>query len=112
MTFVRVARGFAEASLAGLAFAFAILLIGIPIALIVRGMHAGLSWLVRLGGDMSAFVDALVWVSSSAGGLVMALVVAALVVRFFHWRSSVRARAISSETPHIEVGRRELGRAA
>jgi hypothetical protein len=47
MSFVRVIRGFAGASLAVLAFAIAILLIGIPIALIVRGLHEGLSWLVR-----------------------------------------------------------------
>ena len=47
MSFVRVVRGFAEASVAVLAFAIAILLLGIPIALIVRGLHEGLSWLVR-----------------------------------------------------------------
>jgi hypothetical protein len=86
MSFVGVIRGFAEASLAALAFAFAILLIGIPIALVVRGLHEALSWLVRLRGEMSGLGEALVSVSSVAGGLVIMLLVATLVVRFFHWR--------------------------
>src|SRR3954453_13015541 len=80
MSFVRVIRGFAEASVAALVFAFAILLIGIPIALIVRGLHEGLSWLVRLGSEMSGLTEPLVAVSSVAGGLGIALLVAPLVV--------------------------------
>jgi hypothetical protein len=48
-SFARVIRGFAEASLVALGFALAILLIGTPVALIVRGLQEGLSWLARLG---------------------------------------------------------------
>ncbi len=46
--FLRTIRGFAEASLVALGFALAILLIGAPIALIVRGLHEGFSWLAAL----------------------------------------------------------------
>ena len=112
MPFGRVIRGIAEGALAAVAFAFAIWLIGIPIALIVRGLHAGLSWLVRLAGEVPALVEALVSVSSTVAGLVTALVVAALLVRFFHWRDTFRARVISGETPHTDVGRQQIGRAA
>ena len=112
MPFGRVVRGITEGSLAAVAFAFAIWLIGIPVALIVRGLHAGLSWLVGLGGEMSALVEALVSVSSTAGGLVIALVVATLLVRLFHWRNTFRAAVVSGETPHTDVGREEIGRAA
>jgi hypothetical protein len=76
VSFVRVIRAFAEGSLAVLAAAIALLLIGIPIALIVRGLHEGLSWTVRLAGEMSAGVEALVSVVSVVGGLVIALVAA------------------------------------
>ena len=112
VSFVRVVRGFAEASLVALAFAGAILLIGTPIALIVRGLHEGLSWLVRLGGDMSALVQALVSVSSVVGGLVIAAVFATLLVRLFRWRHTFRARVISGENPHTQLRRQETGRAA
>lgn len=99
MSFLRVIRGFAEASLVVLAFAFAILLIGIPIALIVRGLYEGLSWLVRLSGDTSAPVQALVWVSSVAGGLAIAAILARLLVRFFHWRHSETTSRHASQVP-------------
>lgn len=112
MSFHRVMRGFAEASLVVVAVAFAIVLIGIPIALIVRGLHEGLSWLVRLGGGMSAPVQALVSVSSVAGGLVIAAVLGRLLVRFFHWRHTFRARVISGEAPHTQPGRQQIGRVA
>ena len=103
MSLVRVIRGFAEGSLAVLAFAIAIVVLGIPLALMVRGLHDGLSALVRLRGDMSPLVEALVSVSSVAGSLVLALVVATLLVRFFHWRGTFRGQVISSETVHTNV---------
>jgi hypothetical protein len=99
MSFVRVMRGFAEASLVALAFVCAILLIGIPIALIVRGLHEGLSWVVRLGGDMSALVQALVSVSIVAGGLVIAAVFARLLVRFFHRRRTFNSVTSTMQNP-------------
>ena len=80
-SFVRVMRGFAEASLVALAFACAILLIGMPLALIVRGLHEALSWLVARQGDMSALVQAFVSVSSVTGGIVITAVLAKLLVR-------------------------------
>jgi len=112
MPFGRVVCGIAGGSLAAVAFAFAIWLIGIPIALIVRGLHAGLSWLVRLAGEMSGLAEALVAVSSTVGGLVIALVVATLLVRLFHWRNTFRAGVVSGETSHTDVGRQEIGRVA
>jgi len=48
MSLARVIRGVAEGSLAVLAFAVAILLIGIPIAVVVRALHDGLGWLAGL----------------------------------------------------------------
>ena len=110
--FIRVIRGFAEASLVALAFAVAIVLIGMPVTLIVRGLHEGLSWLVRLGGEMSGVIDAVVSVSSVAGGLVIAAVFARLLVRIFHWRRTFRARVISREIRHTPAGRRAIGSAA
>jgi hypothetical protein len=112
MSFVRVIRGFAEGSLAALVFAFAILVIGTPIALIIRGLDEGLSWLVRLGGEMSSRGEALVSVSSVTGGLVIALLVARLIVRSFYERRPFRARVITGRTPHTEVVRQEIGMAA
>src|SRR3954468_8162555 len=44
-------RAFAEASLLALAFGFAILLIGVPLALSVRIVYESLSWLARIGGE-------------------------------------------------------------
>ena len=105
---VRVVRGFAEASLVALAFACAILLLGMPLALIVRGLHDALSWLVARQGNMSALVQAFVSVSSVTGGLVITALLARLLVRLFHWRSTFRARAISGETPHT-LRRQEIG---
>ena len=108
----RVVRGIAEGSLAAVAFAFAILLIGIPLALIVRGLHAGLSWLVRPAGEVPALVEALVSVSSAAGGLVIGLAVAVLIVRLCHWRHTSRALMTTGETSHSKIGRQGIGRAA
>src|SRR5689334_8890824 len=54
---LRVIRGFAEASLVAVGFAVAILLIGTPLALFVRGLHEGLSWLVGLGSQTSVLVQ-------------------------------------------------------
>jgi hypothetical protein len=64
--FVRVIRGVAEASLVSIGFGFVILVIGTPIALIVRGLHETLSWLARFSGNPSAMAGALVSVSSVA----------------------------------------------
>jgi len=105
MSFVRVMRGFAEASLVALAFVCAILLIGIPIALIVRGLHEGLSWVVRLGGDMSALVQALVFVSIVAGGLVIAAVFTRLLVRFFHWRRTFQLGHLDNAKSCVDAHR-------
>jgi hypothetical protein len=94
-SFVRVIRAFAEASVVALGFVLAILAIGTPIALIVRGLHESLSWLARLHGDPSAIVEALVSLSSVAGGVILTAVLIRLVVGFFHWRRRFRARVIS-----------------
>jgi hypothetical protein len=98
-SFVRVIRGFAEGSLAAVGFALAILLLGTPLALFVRGLHEGLSWVAGLRGDTSPLVEAVVSVSSIAGGLVLAVVFARLLVGFFEWRRTFRARVSSGSTP-------------
>jgi hypothetical protein len=106
-----VTRSFAEGSLVAFAFAFAILLIGMPVVLIIRGLHEGLSWLVRSGGEMSALVEALVSVSSVAGGLVLAAVFGGLLVRLFRSRRTFRARVISGGIPRAHAGRQAIGSA-
>ncbi|HEY7170580.1 MAG TPA: hypothetical protein VH417_07015 [Vicinamibacterales bacterium] len=88
----RVVRGFAEASLMVAGFAAAILLIGTPLALLVRGLYEGLSWLVGRGGETSALVDAFVSLFSIGGGVVLLAVFVRLLVGFFDWRRRFRAR--------------------
>jgi hypothetical protein len=84
-SFIRVIRGFAEGSLVVLGFALAILLIGAPLALLARGVHEGLSWLVGLKNETTALMDAVVYVSSIAGTLILVAVLVRLLVGFFDW---------------------------
>jgi hypothetical protein len=111
-SFMRVVRGFAEGSLIAFAFAFAILLLGMPVVLIIRSLHDGLSWLVPLSGETSTLVEALVSVSSVAGGLTLAVVLGGLLVRLLRSRRTFRARVISREMPRMHAGRQALGSAA
>jgi hypothetical protein len=82
-------RAFAEASLLALAFGFAILLIGVPLALSVRIVYESLSWLARIGGEMGAVVHTLVSVASVVGGMILTAVVARGLVGFFRWRRAL-----------------------
>jgi hypothetical protein len=93
---LRIIRGFAEASLVAVTFALAILVIGTPIALLVRALHDGLSWLVGLGGDMAAMERVLVSVGSTVGGIALTAVFARAIVVFFHWPRTVRERVTSA----------------
>ena len=83
-------RAFAGVSLLALAFGFAILLIGVPLALSVRGVHESLSWLARLGGEMSPVVQTLVSVASVGGGIIVTAVFTRGLVGFFRWRRALR----------------------
>ena len=83
-------RAFAEASLLALAFGFAILLIGVPLALSVRVVYESLSWLARLGGEMGAVVQTLVSVASVVGGIIVTAVFTRGLVGFFRWRRALR----------------------
>ena len=47
MRFIRLVQGFAEASVVVIAFAVAILLLGLPVALAVRVVHEIVSWFAR-----------------------------------------------------------------
>ena len=94
-SFMRVIRGFAEGSLVVLGFALAILLIGTPLALLARGVHEGLSWLVALRGETSALMEAFVSVSSVLGTVILVAVFVRLLVGFFNWRRRFRARGSS-----------------
>jgi len=47
MRFIRLVQGFAEASVIVIAFAVAILLLGLPVALAVRAVHEIVSWFAR-----------------------------------------------------------------
>ena len=104
--FVRVIRGVAEASLAAVGFALAILLVGAPFALLVRGVHESLSWLVRLRGDVSPLGEAIVAASSVAAAIVLVVAFARGVSKFLNWRREFRARMIGeldrSAAPELE----------
>jgi hypothetical protein len=112
VSFVRVIRGFAGASLAALGFVVAILLIGAPVALIVRGLYEGLSRLARGGGDISALADALVSVASVGGSVVLAAVFVRLLVAFFDWRRRFRTRLLNRVAADTRRDREEMARAA
>ena len=95
--FARGLRAFAEASLvAGLGFSVVVLLIGTPIALLVRGLYEGLSWLTRSGDMTGPFIEALVAVASSVGGVTLFALAARTVVRRFWQRRESRLRMKSN----------------
>jgi len=86
----RVIRAFAEGSVVAFGFAFAILAVGTPIVLIIRGLHEGLSWLARLVGDPSLLVEALLSISSIAGGVTLTALIIRLLVIWISARSRSR----------------------
>ena len=88
-SFARVVRAFAEGALVAIGFALVMLLIGAPVALGIRYLHAGLSWLAASGGRVSAPVEALVSVASVAGGVIVAFVFVKLLVGVLAWRREV-----------------------
>jgi len=93
-------------------FALAILAVGTPIVLSIRGLYEGLSWLTRLVGGSSAFVDALASVSSVAGGVILTAVFIKLLVRFFHWRRRFRTDVMTGHAATARVDQREIAQAA
>jgi hypothetical protein len=97
---VRIISELAEGSLVAMAFALAILLIGTPIALLVRGVHASLSWLAALRGDMLTIDPALVSVASSLGALALTALFARALVVCFRWRRTVRELPRASWNRH------------
>ena len=96
-------RAFAGVSLLALAFGFAILLIGVPLALSARVLYESLSWLARLGGEMGAVVQTLVSVASVVGGIIVTAVFTRGLVGFFRWRRALRGErrthAIMTDSP-------------
>jgi hypothetical protein len=112
-SFVRVVRGLAEASLVVTGFALAILLIGTPLALMARGVHDGLSWLVALRSETSAVTEAFLAASSVLGTIILAAVLVRLLVGFFNWRRRFRARGSrgrGAKTGDRSMGHRRLPR--
>lgn len=110
-SFVGVIRGFAEGSVVALGFALAILAIGTPIVLLVRGLHDGVSWLVRLPAETSALVDAIIPVSSVVGSLVVATVFVRLLVGFFNWRRRLRGRVVGGRAADMRLNPETAGAA-
>ena len=93
-------------------FAVAILAVGTPIVLIIRGLHEGLSWLARSVGDPSALVEALVSISSIAGGVIVTAVLIRLLVRLFRWRRGFRIDVMTGNATNARVDQREIAQAA
>ena len=95
-----------------LGFALAILLIGTPLALLARGVHEGLSWLVALRGETSALTDVFVSVSSGVGTVILVAVLVRLLVGFFNWRRRFRARGSSGRAAKTRLNPHEIAEAA
>lgn len=92
----RVLRAVAEGSLVAIGFGFAVLLLGLPIALSVRATSAVLSWAVGAERERALLGEVLVQTGSVIGALVlMALFIRALVA-FFGWRRTIRGRLTHS----------------
>ena len=87
---LRVIRAFAEGSLVVLGFALSMVLVGTPLALLARGVHAGLSWLVRLTGEPSTLIEAFVSLATAVGSVILVGGLIRLLVGFVRWRSNVR----------------------
>jgi hypothetical protein len=111
-SFVRVVRGFAEGSMVVLGFALAIVLIGMPLALLARAVHEGLSWLVALRGETSALTDAFVTASSVVCTVTLVAVLVRLLVGFFNWRRRLRARGGSYRAAKTRSNPHEIAEAA
>jgi hypothetical protein len=111
-SFIRVVRGFAEGSLVVLGFALAILLIGTPLALLARGVHEGLSWLVALRGEASALMEAFVSVSTVLVTVTLVAVFVRLLVAFFNWRRRFRTGRSSGGGAKTRLNPHEMAEAA
>jgi hypothetical protein len=111
-SFIRVIRGFAEGSLVALGFALAILLIGTPLALLARGVHEGLAWLVGLRSETSALMGAFVSVSSAVAIVILVVMFVRLLVGFFEWRRRFRARVSSRPNATLRLDSHESAGAA
>ena len=109
---MRVIRGFAEGSLVALGLALAILLIGTPLALLARGVHEGLSWLVGLRGETSALIEAFVSMAGVLGTVILVAVFVRLLVGFFDWRRRFRTRGSIGRTASTRLNPHEIEGAA
>jgi hypothetical protein len=107
-TFFRVVRAFSGVSMVALGFPVVILAIGTSIALVIRALHDGLSWLVRLVGDPSAIGEALVTVSSVVGSVIVAALLMRLLVEFLHWRRRFRTGMMTTQTTNVPLGQRRI----
>lgn len=97
-SFARGARAIGAASLLGaVGFPVAVLLIGTPIALLVRILQEALSWLTRSGGITGPFIEAFIALASSVGGVVLFALSARLLLTFFRQRRKNQYRRVSTD---------------
>jgi len=83
-SFTRGARAIGVASLlAAVALPAVVLLLGAPLALLVRTLHEGLSWLTRAGGMTSPFIEASIAFASAVSGLALFALSARVLLRFY-----------------------------
>jgi hypothetical protein len=105
-------RAIAEASLvAALGLPVAVLLIGTLIALLVRTLHEGLSWLTRSGDVTGPFIEGLVAVASAVGGVLLFALSAQFFVRLFWQRRAGRDGMKSSDSTSEKLLSRHLAEA-
>jgi len=107
-SFVRGLQALAEASLVAFAFGLVIFLIGLPLALGVRVVHEGLSWLARLGGEMGPVADALLSAASVVGGIALTVMFARALAKFFRRRGTLHRRSRPSDPTTGPVHARRL----
>jgi len=75
-------------------------------------LHEGLSWLARSVGDPTPLVEALVSISSVAGGVILTAVFIRLLVRFFQWRRRFRIDVMTGSAANARRDQREVAQAA
>jgi len=104
LTILGIVRAFAEGSLLVFALGAAILVIGMPFALVIRGLHEVLSHLAKVAGlEWSSLVQAAVYVTSVVGGIAVCTVFARRGVRRVRSWPGFRTRLSGRVVPDAQA---------
>ena len=98
---LRILRAFAEGSIVALGSVFAILAIGIPVALAARALHALGGW---LGGGVFAHISRVaVPAAWGVGMTALVALVACSLMLFFSWRQRLRTSRKGTERAGVNA---------